>query len=150
MVQCPAAPDNLWIQHHNGIFRSQNHGHLWSEITQAGPSVFGFAVAVHPQDPNTAWFVPGVKDETRIPVDAKLVVTRTRDGGQSFDILSNGLPSEPAYDLVYRHGLDVDAGGKVLAFGSTTGNLWVSEDQGDSWQCLSHHMPPINVVRFDR
>ncbi|MBR9909405.1 MAG: exo-alpha-sialidase [Gammaproteobacteria bacterium] len=149
MVCCAAAPQHLWIQHHNGIFRSTDGGHNWQEINSAGPSTFGFAVAVHPKDPATAWFVPAIKDERRVPVDDHLVVTRTRDGGASFEVLSAGLPNPPAYDLVYRHALDVDSSGKLLAFGSTTGNLWVSEDQGDQWQCLSNHLPPINVLRFD-
>lgn len=149
MVSCPASPDHLWIQHHNGVFRSEDGGHQWTEITDIAPSVFGFAVVVHPNDPNTAWFVPGIKDEYRTPVDGKLVVNRTRDGGKSFEQLSAGLPQTPAYDLVYRHALDIHSSGDVLAFGSTTGNLWVSEDQGDNWQCVSNHLPPINVVRFD-
>lgn len=148
VVQCQAAPEVLWAQHHNGIFRTTDGCASWYEITEAGPSTFGFAVAVHPNDPNTAWFVPGVKDEKRIPVDGKLVVTRTRDGGRSFDVLTKGLPQQPAYDLVFRHGMDVDESGDRLAFGSTTGNLWVSEDQGDSWHCVSTNLPPINDVRF--
>ncbi len=150
MVRCASSPEHLWIQHHNGIFRSTDGGHHWSEITEAGPSVFGFAVAVHPADPDCAWFVPAVKDECRVPVNGKLVVTRTRDGGRTFETLSQGLPAVPAYDLAYRHALDVDPGGTILALGSTTGSLWVSEDQGDHWQCLSCHLPPINVVRFDQ
>jgi photosystem II stability/assembly factor-like uncharacterized protein len=112
------------------------------------PSVFGFAVAVHPQDPDTAWLVPAVKDECRVPVGGKLVVTRTRDGGKSWTVLREGLPQEHAYDLVYRHGLDVDESGQRLAFGSTTGGLWVTENQGDSWECVSAHLPPIASVRF--
>ncbi len=148
MVRCAAVPDHLWIQHHNGIFRSTDGGHNWTEITEAGPSVFGFAVAVHPKDPNCAWFVPAVKDECRVPVDARLVVTRTRDGGQRFETLNSGLPTEPAYDLIYRHALAVDASGTFLAFGSTTGGLWISEDQGDHWHCISSHLPPVNVVQF--
>ena len=99
-------------------------------------------------EPDTAWFVPAVKDERRVPVDAKLVVARTRDGGKSFSVLSKGLPQEAAYDLAYRHGLDVDASGNRVAFGSTTGNLWLSEDQGDSWRCLSTNLPPISCVKF--
>ncbi len=63
-------------------------------------------------------------------------------------MLRKGLPECQAYDLIYRHGLDVDETGDRLAFGSTTGGLWVSEDQGDSWQCVSVHLPPINAVRF--
>jgi hypothetical protein len=63
-------------------------------------------------------------------------------------VLRRGLPQEHAYDLVYRHGLDVDASGNRLAMGSTTGGLWLSEDQGDSWRCLSTQLPPIYAVRF--
>ncbi len=148
LVQCAARPDVMWTQHHNGVFRSTDGAKSWQEVTAIQPAKFGFAVAVHPQDPDVAWFVPAVKDECRVPVDAKLVVARTRDGGKSFEVLRKGLPQEHAYDLVYRHGLDVDETGNRLAFGSTTGGLWLSEDQGDSWRCLSTQLPPIHCVRF--
>ena len=117
-------------------------------IEDVQPSVFGFPVVVHPQDPDTAFFVPGVKDEKRYPVDGQLVVTRTRDGGKTFDVLREGLPQEHAYDLVYRHALDIDASGDRLAFGSTTGALFLSEDQGASFLRISVHLPPIYCVRF--
>jgi hypothetical protein len=148
LVQCPEAPDRMWVQHHNGIFVSSDEGRTFTEITGVQPSVFGFPVAVHPGDPNTAWFVPEIKDEKRIPFDGKLVVTRTRDGGKTFEILSNGLPQTHAYDVVYRHALAIDATGEQLAFGSTTGGLWVSENQGDNWSNVTHTLPPIYAVRF--
>jgi photosystem II stability/assembly factor-like uncharacterized protein len=148
IVRCATAPDVLWAQHHNGIFRSTDNAATWTEITTAPRSSFGFAVAVHPADPDIAWFVPAVKDECRVPVDGEFVVTRTRDGGRSFEILRSGLPPARAYDLVYRHGLDVDASGHSLALGSTTGGLWVSSDAGQSWQCVSTHLPPISAVQF--
>lgn len=148
IVQCQSAPDHIWIQHHNGIFRSTNAGRTCDEIVCENPSSFGFATVTHPVDPKVAWFVPGVKDEARYPVDGKLVVTRTRDGGGTFDKLTKGLPQSHAYDLVYRHGLDIDPSGDRLVFGSTTGNLWVSEDQGDSWQAVSSTLPPVYCVRF--
>lgn len=148
LVQSPSAPDRLWVQHHNGIFRSDDGSRSWVEVTNATPSSFGFAVAVHPKEPDTAWFVPGVKDEQRIPVDGKLVVTRTRDAGKSFDVLRAGLPQQHAYDVVYRHALSVDETGERIAFGSTTGGLWISADQGDRWRELSHTLPPIHAVRF--
>ena len=102
----------------------------------------------HPRDPNTAWFVPAVKDERRIPVEGKVVVARTRDGGNSFEVLRNGLPQRHAYDLVWRHALAIDASGERLAFGSTTGGLWISEDCGDSWTAPEVRLPPVSVVRF--
>jgi hypothetical protein len=148
LVLCAARPEVMWVQHHNGVFRSTDDAKSWQEVTAIRPSKFGFAVAVHPKDADTAWFVPAVKDECRVPVDAKLVVARTRDGGKTFQVLRKGLPQAHAYDLVYRHCLDVDATGNTLAFGSTTGGLWLSEDQGDSWRCLSTQLPPIHCVRF--
>jgi photosystem II stability/assembly factor-like uncharacterized protein len=150
MVQCRANPDVLWVQHHNGIFRSADGAKSWSEITDVSPSTFGFAVAVHPDDPNVAWFVPAVKDEKRYPPDGRVVVTRTNDGGKSFEVLTRGLPQAHAYDLVYRHALDVDETGSRLAFGSTTGSVWLSEDGGESWQSLSAHLPPVYAVRFEK
>jgi hypothetical protein len=147
VVHCPAQPDTLWAQHHCAIFRSTDAGETWQRI-EAHPSNFGFAVAVDPRDAETAWFVPAVKDACRVPVDARFVVTRTRDGGRSFDTLSDGLPSNPAYDLVYRHGLAVDATGSRLAMGSTTGGLWTSVDGGESWLQSAVRLPPISCVRF--
>ncbi len=150
LVQCPSAPETLWVQHHNGVFRSTNGGEKWTALENVPPSTFGFAVAVHPKDPDTAWFVPGVKDECRIPVDGKMVVARTRDGGKNFEILREGLPQERAYDIVYRHALDVDESGERLAMGSTTGSVWLSENSGDRWLLLNAHLPPIYQVLFAR
>jgi hypothetical protein len=148
LVRCPSQPDTLWVQHHNGVFRSEDNGAHWIECTNCQPSVFGFAAAVHPNDGRTAWFVPAIKDEKRIPVDGKLVVARTRDGGQSFDVLRNGLPQQHAYDLVFRHALDVDDTGERLAFGSTTGSLFITEDAGDTWESITTHLPPVYAVQF--
>ena len=147
IVRCAAQPAVLWCQHHCGIWRSTDNAASWHEV-KASPSSFGFAVAVHPQDGDTAWFVPAVKDEKRVPVDAALCVNRTRYGGRSFETLRTGLPQQHAYDLVYRHGLDVASDGRSLLMGSTTGNLWASGDAGDSWQTVSLNLPPIFAVRF--
>lgn len=147
VVQCADAPDTLWTQHHCGIFRSTDGGNHWSRV-EAQPSSFGFAVAVHPHDADTAWFVPAIKDAFRIPVDGRFVVTRTRDGGRTFEQFSEGLPPAPAYDLVYRHGLAVDSTGTGLAMGSTTGGLWTSDDAGESWGEISAHLPPIYHLSF--
>ncbi len=105
---------------------------------------------IHPENPKIAWTVPLIKDECRLPVDGRVVVARTRDGGASFEVLRNGLPQDHAYDVVYRHGLDVDETGRRLAMGSTTGSLWHSEDQGDTWATLSTLLPPIYAVRFGK
>ncbi|MDB5312683.1 MAG: hypothetical protein JWO38_6885 [Gemmataceae bacterium] len=148
MTQCRSAPDHLWAQHHNGVFRSADGGRKWETVATAVPSVFGFGVAVHPADPRTAWFAPAVKDQCRVPPDGQLVVSRTRDGGATFDVLRDGLPQEHAYDLIYRHALAVDETGDRLAVGSTTGGLWVSEDQGDRWKAVPSRLPPVHAVQF--
>ena len=150
LVACRSNPDVMWVQHHNAMFRSVDGAASWTEVKEPPLSCFGFAVAVDPRDGETAWFVPAVKDEHRVPVGGQFAVTRTRDGGKSFDVLREGLPPVPAYDLVYRHCLDVDESGERLAVGSTTGGLWISENRGDSWQCVSAHLPPINALRFDQ
>jgi hypothetical protein len=148
LVSCAKHPARIWAQHHNGIFRTQKDGTTWKEVKAKAPSRFGFAVAAHPSDPDTAWFAPAQKDECRVPVDGKIVVLRTQDGGKSFEVLKKGLPQEHAYDLIYRHGLEVAADGETLAMGSTTGSLWWSDDAGDTWRAIAEHLPPIFAVRF--
>jgi photosystem II stability/assembly factor-like uncharacterized protein len=148
IVRCQARPEVLWCQHHGGIWRSTDSGRTWQPIRTAPLSSFGFAVAAHPQDPDTAWFVPAVADQCRVPVGGALVVNRTRDGGASFETLSHGLPGADCYDLVYRHGLVVDDTGRSLLMGSTTGGLWASDDGGERWQTVSQSLPPIYAVKF--
>jgi photosystem II stability/assembly factor-like uncharacterized protein len=148
MVRCPSATERLWVQHHCGIYRSDDDSESWQEVTDVSPSAFGFAVAAHPHDADTAWFVPARKDEYRYPVDGKFLVNRTRDGGRTFEACTEGLPEPPCYDLVYRHALEVDGTGDRLVMGSTTGSLWMSEDGGDGWSSLSAHLPPVFCVRF--
>jgi hypothetical protein len=150
LAQCAADPASIWAQHHNGIFRSTDGGGSFAEITDVQPSAFGFAVGAHPKDPHVAWFVPAVKDEKRYPAAGRVVVTRTRDGGRTFETLTAGLPQAHAYDLVYRHALDVDETGDRLAFGSTTGSVWISENGGDAWDTLSSHLPPVYAVTFEK
>jgi hypothetical protein len=147
VVQCPGAPHVFWCQHHMGIWRSTDDLETWDQI-HAQPSSFGFPVAVHPEDPDTAWFVPAHSDQKRTPITGEVVVTRTRDGGRTFEILREGLPSRFAYDLVLRHALALSSDGRQLAFGSTTGNLWVTDDQGDHWHAVASHLPPIYAVRY--
>lgn len=148
IAHCAADPDRVWCQHHCGIFVSSDRGRSFTEIAPVAPSAFGFAVAVHPARPDTAWFAPAVKDECRIPVDGRFVVTRTDDAGRTFRSQAEGLPGDRSYDLVYRHALVVDDSGDRLAMGSTTGNLWASADGGENWRLVSHHLPPIAQVAF--
>lgn len=151
VTRCPAAPDVLWQQNHVGIFKSTDCGRSWEACSTAGEAPhFGFPIAVDPSDPERAWVVPAVSDEQRQAADQRLVVCETRDGGASWLRLASGLPSAPAFDLVYRHALDVFADGarRTLAFGSTTGNVFIGHNGGARWTCLSHHLPPVYSVRF--
>ena len=149
IVRSAGAPDQLWCQHHNGIWRSLNDGRNWQEVDPAPLSNFGFAVAVHPRDGDTAWFVPAKADAMRIPVDAALAVTRTTDGGRTFTALRSGLPQEHCYDLIYRHGLAVADDGRTLVMASTTGGVWLSANGGEHWQTVSTTMPPVYAVCFE-
>ena len=83
-----------------------------------------------------------------MPVDAKLVVSAPQDGGKRFTTRRNGLPQTETYDRICRHALVVDSSGAHLAPGSTTGNLWTSDDSGESWQHLSATLPPIAALAF--
>jgi len=148
MVQCAADPDVLWVQHHCGIYRSTDGGQRWGAIAAPAPSGFGFAVACDPNNPQRAWFVPAQADACRFPVDGRLVVTRTDDGGASFQTCSSGLPQDHAYHLVYRHGLDVSNDGQKLALASTTGGLWVSANGGEHWHTVSNDLPPVAALRW--
>lgn len=146
VVQSPSAPHIFWCQSHMGIYRSTDDLATWQAL-DVRPSSFGFVVAVHPRDPDLAWFIPAHSDQKRTTVTGEVVVTRTRDGGKHFDILRDGLPQRHAYDLVLRHALAISDDGNHLAFGSSTGNFWVTDDQGDHWHAISHHLPPIYAVR---
>lgn len=148
LVQCAAAPDVLWVQHHCGMYRSTDGGRQWQRIAPPAPSDFGFAVAADPTDPVRAWFVPARADAMRMPVDGRLLVTRTDDGGASFRSFGDGLPQHDAFHLVYRHGLAVAPDGRTLAMASTTGALWVSGDAGEHWQSVARDLAPVAAVRF--
>jgi photosystem II stability/assembly factor-like uncharacterized protein len=147
VVRCAVAPDVMWMQHHCGIFRSTDAGVHWTQLKPPFDD-FGFAVAAHPREPGTAWFVPAIKDEMRLPRDGALAVTRTTDGGKTWQVFREGLPQQDAFDLIYRHGLDVDETGERLAMASTTGALWTSENGGERWRLVNAHLPPIYAVRL--
>ena len=93
LVQCAEVPERMWVQHHNGIFVSSDEGRNFTEITGVRPSVFGFPVVVHPRDPNTAWFVPGIKDEMHL-------CRRASGGDANLGWRRNFLDSDPGLAAV--------------------------------------------------
>jgi len=144
---CKSQPEHVWQQNHCGVFYSSDGAETWKKVSRPEQGVhFGFPIAADEADGKTAWVVPGKTDAQRMAIDGGLFVARTEDGGESWEPLREGLPQENAYDVVYRHALDNREGS--LAFGSTTGNLFASNDRGESWQAVAHHLPPIYSVRF--
>ena len=145
LLACRAQPDVLWQQNHCGIFKSENAGGSWQEVTDKnGLAVYGFALGIDHADPHRAWVIPAISDEVRVAVDRSLCVCRTDDGGKSWTPLRKGLPQGHCYDLVLRHALAVDK--NLLVFGTTNGNCYVSEDYGDNWTCIHHNLPKVNSV----
>ena len=147
VVRCEGQPDHVWQQNHCGVFHSDDGAATWRKVSHPDAGVhFGFPVAVDAKDGLTAWLVPGKADMQRMAIDGGLFVARTKDGGRTWEPLRKGLPQEDAYDVVLRHALDNR--GDLLAFGSTTGNLYVSDDRGESWQTVANNLPPVYSVRF--
>ncbi len=147
LVSCPSQPDFMWQQNHCGIFRSTDGGISWLDVSEKnGPADFGFAIAVDEHDGNKAWVVPAISDEKRVAIDNALCVCRTTDGGTTWETLRDGLPQENAYDIVYRHALGLN--GSELVFGTTTGNVYVSPDQGNHWEHLAGNLPMVYAVAF--
>jgi photosystem II stability/assembly factor-like uncharacterized protein len=144
---CSGDPEHVWQQNHCGVFYSADGTATWTKVSQPERGVhFGFPIAADDTDGRTAWVVPGVSDQQRMAIGGGLFVARTEDGGQSWQQLRRGLPQENAYDVVYRHALS--ASGNDVAFGSTTGNLYVSSDRGEHWAAIANNLPPIYSVRF--
>lgn len=147
LLLCKSAPDYMWQQNHCGIFRSKDGGHNWIDVTDPnGLANYGFALAVDDDDTERAWVIPATSDRMRVAVDRSLCVCRTDDGGKTWKALRNGLPQGSAYDIVFRHALARI--GRTMAFGTTTGNLYLSKNDGDSWEALNHNLPIINAVTF--
>jgi len=147
LVSCPSKPEVLWQQNHCGIFRSPDAGVHWDDVSdREGEANFGFAIAADAMDSKRAWVVPAVSDEIRMAVDQKLCVCRTDDGGVSWQTFRKGLPQEYCYDIVYRHGLI--AHGPDVIFGTTTGNLFCSNDSGESWESISNYLSMIYCLTF--
>lgn len=147
MTHCSGEPNHFWQQNHCGVFYSDDGAQNWKKVSMPDRGVhFGFPVAVDAHNGRTAWVVPACADSERMAIGGGLCVARTTDGGQSWQSFRTGLPQQDAYDIVLRHGLDV--AGDCLCFGSTTGNVYLSEDRGESWQCLGNHFPPVHSVRF--
>ena len=141
-------PETLYQQNHCGVYRTDDAGSTWTEITGALPSDFGFVMGAHPRDPQTAWVIPLTgAGEGRFVPDAKPAVWRTSDGGASWARFASGLPQSEAWLSVLRESMGVDALEPAgVYFGAQTGQLFASADEGEHWNEIASYLPPIASV----
>jgi hypothetical protein len=138
----------LWQQNHCGIFKSEDDGNTWIDLSKKPGlhSSFGWAIAIDENDPKIVYTVPALSDENRIPKDYKLCVQKTLDGGENWKVMDKGLPSKNCWDICYRHALALE--GQNLLFGTTTGNLFFSRDGAESFETIFGNLPPIYSVHW--
>jgi hypothetical protein len=148
VVRHPARPDRFFLQNHGGLYRSDDGGATWKDVANGVPSDFGFAMAIHPHDPDSVYVVPLESDLFRCPPDGRLRVYRTRDAGRSWRPLSRGLPLKDSYDPVLRDALATDANDPAgVYFGTRGGRLFASADAGTSWGAIAESLPGITCVK---
>jgi photosystem II stability/assembly factor-like uncharacterized protein len=144
----PGDPERLFLQHHGGIYRSDDGGATWVPMTGIGGMDFGFPVVAHPTRPSTAYLLPLDSDLYRCTPDGRCVVWRTNDAGATWEPLTDGLPQADAHLTVLRDGFTTDGQDPAgLYFGTRTGEVYGSVDDGDTWQLLAQHLPPVMSVR---
>jgi photosystem II stability/assembly factor-like uncharacterized protein len=147
LVLAPTDLDRMYQQNHCGVHRSDDAGRSWVEITEGLPSDFGFAAAVHPHDRDTFYVIPLDPGHARCMHDGRASVWRTRDAGSSWQRLDRGLPHSDAHLGVLREGLAIDAlDVPGLYFGTSTGQVFASADEGESWSEIASYLPAISSV----
>ncbi len=139
----PAKKETLFLQNHHGVYRSRDAGNTWQEIEYGLPSNFGFGITV--TDSGNVFIVPLDSDGVRYTCEGKLRVYRSKDEGDSWEALTNGLPQENAYEVILRDALaSVE---NEVYFGTKNGKLFGSADNGDSWEMIQSSLPEINCVK---
>jgi photosystem II stability/assembly factor-like uncharacterized protein len=145
MVMAADGGEHLYQQNHCGVYRSMDGGRQWEEITAGLPTQFGFPMGAHPRDPKTVWTIPlSEPDQGRYMPDGHAAVWRSNDGGDSWKRSDDGLPRDNAYIAVLREAMAVDRLDPVgVYFGTSTGQLYGSRDEGQSWRLIADNLPAI-------
>jgi serine/threonine protein kinase len=144
----PARPERLFLQNHWGLYRSDDGAESWTDIANGVPSDFGFAVLMHPRNPDCVYIIPVESDEFRCACDGRLRVYRTRTAGASWEPLMRGLPQKRAYETVLRDALAADSFDPAgIYFGTRSGQLFGSQDEGRTWKKILEGLPAVVCVR---
>jgi photosystem II stability/assembly factor-like uncharacterized protein len=143
----PSRPDTLYMQKHWDVLRSDDAGDNWKEVSGNLPTDFGFAIDVHASEPETIYVVPIKSDGEHYPLDGKLRVYRSRTGGNEWEALTNGLPQRDCYVNVLRDAMSVDSLDPCgVYFGTTGGQVYASDDAGDTWAPIVRDLPAVLSV----
>jgi hypothetical protein len=147
LVMSPVDHERLFQQNHIGVHRSDDAGRSWTEITDGLPSEFGFAAAAHPHDRDSFYVIPLDPGHGRCMPEGHAAVWRTRDAGGTWQRLDRGLPQRDAHVGVLREGLAIDSHEVPgLYFGTSTGQVFASTDEGESWNVIASYLPGISSV----
>jgi hypothetical protein len=143
----PSRPSTVFMQKHWDVMRTDDAGGMWREVSGNLPSDFGFPIAVSSNDPDTVYVVPITSDLEHYPPEGKLRVARSRTGGEEWELLTAGLPQADAYGNVLRDAMAVDALDPCgIYFGTTSGEIYASADEGDTWVPIVEHLPRVLSV----
>jgi photosystem II stability/assembly factor-like uncharacterized protein len=162
IVRHPKAPGRMYMQNHGGwanwtgpggprpeigVLRSDDYGRSWRSIAKGLPSDFGFPIAVDPRSADTVFVLP-LEPETRTCPGGAPAIWRSENGGSSWRRLAKGLPKKETYLTVQRDGMAMDdLPTPALYFGTTTGQLWIGRDAGETFECVFDSLPPIHNVK---
>ena len=142
------APEQYFTQNHGGVYRSDDGGGTWNSIAEGLPSDFGFAMVSHPHRPGVIYNFPIQGGDKRYPPDYRARVYRSEDAGTTWVALEKGLPAEPFHSAVMRDAMCADnADPAGVYFGSRSGEVYASADEGESWRQVASHLPDVLSVR---